>query len=1090
MGLSAPDTAPHIEAMAPSRLRALSSAASAATFVAGAAVLVGWVFGVEVLKRPTAGITAVNPVTAVCFCLGGLSLWARRHAAPARANRAVADAAAAALVAIGSLALLSVQAGVGPEVDRLLFSHDLAGNRMAPNTALNFILLGLALLVRDARGAAGRVAAEVLPVAAVLLALLALVGYAYGVRKFYGLAAFNPMSPYTGLTFMVLSGGVLLCRPGRGVVALLASDSTGGAMMRRLLPAALTVPVVLGWTHLAGHRGQLYGPEFGAALQAVGNIVVFLALVSWAAWLLAHIDARRTLAEEGLHRSEEKFRQLVAAVDQVFWISSLDGRKVFYVSPAYERVWGRPAERLYADAGEFLDGVHPDDRPSVLAALDGQAKDGYFEATFRVVRPNGVVRWVHSRGFPVCGGDGRVERVAGVVEDVTDRKRAQDALRDGEERLRSIIDNTTASVYIKDLSGRYLLVNGRVEALLGRPRDQIVGRTDYDLLPKAVAEAVTANDRRLTEAGRATEFEEVMEFGGERRTFLSVKFPLRNAAGEVYGTCGISTDITERKRAEQELARAKAAAEAANQSKSEFLANMSHEIRTPMTAIIGHAELLLEPDRSPSDRLDSVNAIRRSGQHLLTVINDILDLSKIEAGKMTVERVECDPCRAVGEVASLLRPRAQEKGLAFEVAFETPLPRLVESDPTRLRQVLFNLVGNAVKFTSSGLVRVVVRLEDRPQGGPVLCFEVNDTGVGMTAEQLARLFRPFQQADGSTTRQFGGTGLGLTICKRLANLLGGDIDVQSRTAAGSRFTLWLPAGELRDRPMIADPAEAMRLSEGPEHRQADGAGAAPGLLRGRVLLAEDGRENQVVLAAYLRKAGLEVAIANDGREAVELVRARPFDLVLMDMQMPHLDGYGAARTLRREGFTLPIVALTAHAMSEDRHKCLAAGCTDYLSKPVTRHDLLETVRKYLPATEAGPPAAEPARPAPGAKDLLRSELAEDPEMAPFLPGFLAVLPEKVAALASLRRRTDLEELRRVLHQLKGSGGMYGFPQITDSAAEAERRVKEQEPLQAVQAAVEELVRLVRSVEGYDATREQAPPAPESSDATPPPAAGS
>jgi signal transduction histidine kinase/ActR/RegA family two-component response regulator/HPt (histidine-containing phosphotransfer) domain-containing protein len=580
-----------------------------------------------------------------------------------------------------------------------------------------------------------------------------------------------------------------------------------------------------------------------------------------------------------------------------------------------------------------------------------------------------------------------------------------------------------------------------------------------------------------------TEFMRLKQRGGEQGQINQElrRHVERFQAEVVARAAAIQSLNRELTAANEKLTAAKVAAEAASRAKSEFLANMSHEIRTPMAAIIGHADLLMDGDRTPAERLDSVNVIRRSGEHLLSLINDILDLSKIEAGKMTVEQVECDPCRVIGEVASLMRPRAKEKGLAFDVRFEVPLPRTVRSDPTRIRQILLNLVGNAIKFTPSGSVRVVLRLDDSPGHEPVLRAEVTDTGIGMTKEQVSRLFQPFSQADGSTTRRFGGTGLGLTIGRQLARMLGGDIEVESLMGAGSRFTLLLDPGPLEGRPMMTDPAEAMRCADpagggAPGHPTKPESAAESERLNARVLLAEDGPENQVVIAAYLRRAGATVTIADDGREAVALARAQEFDVILMDMQMPHLDGYGAAAFLRADGMTLPIIALTAHAMSHDRDKCLYAGCTDYLAKPVNRADLIATVRRYVSSPPPGenPAAATPAGATTGATvgETLRPFAPDDPVVAEYLPKFLEQLPMRVRDLSAALAEENLEALARLSHQLKGSGGMYGFPQITRAAATAERHAKDCEPLESVRASVENLIRLLRSVEGYDAARER------------------
>jgi len=408
-----------------------------------------------------------------------------------------------------------------------------------------------------------------------------------------------------------------------------------------------------------------------------------------------------------------------------------------------------------------------------------------------------------------------------------------------------------------------------------------------------------------------------------------------------------------------ELETARCAAESASRAKTEFLANMSHEIRTPMTAIVGFADLLDDPELSTRERAEHVRTIRRNGEHLISVINDILDLSKIEAGRIELSPEPCPVCRIVSDVAALMRVRAAGKNVELSVQYQFPVPETVRTDALRLRQILVNLVGNAVKFTERGAVRIVVRsLVDGPE--PRIEIAVHDTGIGIDTEGLDRLFQPFSQADASRTRRFGGTGLGLVISRRLANILGGAIDVESAPGKGSVFTFTLPVGDLRGVKMIENATEAFAE---PESEQT--AAAAPRALRGRILLAEDGPDNQRLIAFHLRRAGAEVVLANNGREAVvEALRARdagtPFGLVFMDMQMPVLDGYDATRELRRCGYNLPIVALTAHAMSDERARCLACGCDGYETKPISAARLISAAAEHLnnadPARSAAPAA--------------------------------------------------------------------------------------------------------------------------------------
>jgi PAS domain S-box-containing protein len=445
--------------------------------------------------------------------------------------------------------------------------------------------------------------------------------------------------------------------------------------------------------------------------------------------------------------------------------------------------------------------------------------------------------------------------------------------------------------------------------------------------------------------------------------------PLLNDVGKIKGYFAIRTDITGLKKAQAE-------AEAANIAKSEFLANMSHEIRTPITAILGFADLIADDSvRQDAERLDEfIRTIKRNGEHLLSIINDILDLSKIEAKKLVLEKLCANTRGVVDDVIELMLIKANGKGLQLRAQIDGNVPVFIHTDPTRLRQILINLVGNAIKFTELGSVSVRVRVDrgdvDR------LIFEVTDTGIGMTEEQKLRIFQAFEQADASMTRKFGGTGLGLRISERLATMLGGQIEVHSELNVGSTFTLTIRAPACKGEGYAAtgqqkadcpQPSMTFSVNGGRDGKAREESFET---LKGvRILLIEDGPDNQRLVSFLLKKAGAVVTVADNGYAGIELLSIdgrfdnqllpeAPFDVILMDMQMPVMDGYEATRALRSKGWTGPILSLTAHAMSHDLERCLAVGCDAHLTKPIDRNELVAACLRWSQSQARFNPHAE------------------------------------------------------------------------------------------------------------------------------------
>jgi PAS domain S-box-containing protein len=499
-----------------------------------------------------------------------------------------------------------------------------------------------------------------------------------------------------------------------------------------------------------------------------------------------------------------------------------------------------------------------------------------------------------------------------------------------EQLWRELVDAAPDSLVMVDRSGLIVYGNYQTEMLFGYTRDELLGQSVEILLPERYRKKHVGQRNaflgspHVRPMGQGRELFALHKDGTEIPVEISLS-PLTKSAD--YVTAAIR-DISERKRFQEELKRARQVAEEANRSKSEFLANMSHEIRTPLAGIVGYAELMGLYCHTEEERNECIRAIHRCSDSLTSLINDILDLSKVEAGAL---EVECLPLAVVSEVESvldLLQKRAAEKNISLKASYDRPLPSIFYSDPNRVRQILVNLLGNGVKFTDAGGVAIRV-YSDHDN----IHFAITDTGCGLTIQEQGRLFQSFVQADSSTTRKYGGTGLGLALSRRLARALGGDVTISaSEPGVGSTFQLSLPVGKPQDEstPVIRQKpieicGDVIRL---------DGL---------RILFAEDNPDNRDLVTRFLSESGAMVDTALNGKEACERMKEKKYSAIVMDMQMPVLDGYEATRKLRREGHLLPIIALTAHAMNEERKKCLESGCDVFLTKPVNTKRLVHEI---------------------------------------------------------------------------------------------------------------------------------------------------
>lgn len=668
--------------------------------------------------------------------------------------------------------------------------------------------------------------------------------------------------------------------------------------------------------------------------------IIFCTALVYALYMVRKIVLRRLRSEQYSILFEKRYRTMIEDSGITIINTDVQGN-IKFVSANIERLSGYTPGEMQGVS--LMKGMPRSFRQDVEGLINKARNNEPLDITIEVqiFTKQRIDIWVGCRLYPVKDEMGVVKELQFMIwnnntakQMELDMKVLEEARRREQVLLQAVVDNNPNLIYIKNLHGDYLLINRKMKQLLGMPLDADVSAikdTNVFAGNDERLQQYREYDRRVVENCETISLEEAFNHPTGQRHLYVMKFPISGNDGRVEYVCGVSIDITDLKRAELEMRDAREEALQAKEAQENFLANMSHEIRTPMNGVMGMSNLLLESPLNESQK-EYVQSIKESAENLLSIINDLLDFSKIKSGKFHIDNADFNLADTVRKAIYPLQVKAQEKNLVLNCLIDTNVPETVMGDALRLQQMIINLTANAVKFTKEGSISIKLYPVSQDGEDVVLGVDVADTGIGIAADKLDRVFELYTQSDKNTSRVYGGTGLGLAIVKQLAELQQGTVTVRSEVGKGSVFTLHIP----------------YKVKTQAAKKEVKAQAVQNGMLQGlRILIAEDNLINQKVVVYTLKNQGAEATVANNGKEAVELLQAAPYDLILMDLQMPEMDGYQATGYIRNDMKSgIPIIAMTADAMKGEADKCMEAGMQDYISKPFDPKDLFDKVLQY------------------------------------------------------------------------------------------------------------------------------------------------